>query len=266
VLGVDPVNGRSDILTVAWDAMGAGTGRATDFTIQICEVGLGWNAPIVNNLCIPPNSAAPTTTISATGGTIGIDLRANQNYMMRIRAEDTTSNDGVRSGWSEVVNFSVGVGGVVQAPQSGPQILGPAGGSTTTLTPGFSWAPVSGATEYEFILATDAGLTQTLAGTPAALSDPAFQSADALDYATTYFWAVRVTKPTAGVQTIGTFTTMAKPVEPAPPVVIEQPTAPPVTTPASPAIPAAAVWAVIGIGAILVIAVLVLIVRTRRPL
>ena len=190
-------------------------------------------------------------------------LNANTEYMVRVRCDDQVSNDQIRSTWSDAVNFSVGAGAPVQQAYAGPQILGPAGGSTTSLTPGFSWAPVAGATEYEFILATDAGLTQTLAGTPVALAAPAFQAADALNYSTTYFWAVRVTKPTAGVQTIGTFTTMAKPVEPVPPVIIEPPVPAP---PAPPAIPAAAVWAVIGIGAILVIAVLVLIVRTRRPL
>lgn len=263
-LGVDPVNGRADILTLAWDAMGSGTAVVDQFDISICEKALGWGAPVVNtNGTAPANPAAPSVTVAAAGGTLAATLRANTEYMVRVRADDQVSNDAIRSSWSDAVNFTVQAGGVVQAPQAGPQILGPAGGSTTTLTPGFSWAPIAGATEYEFILATDAGLSQTLAGTPATLTAPAFQSADALDYSTTYFWAVRVSKPTAGVQTIGTFTTMAEPEEPIPPVVVEPPAPAP---PAPPAIPAAAVWAVIGIGAILVVAVLVLIVRTRRPL
>jgi len=269
-LGVDPVNGRANVLTVSWDPIGTGTAVVNEWDLQITEKAIGWGAPFVSlnggTTLVLTSSSSPSTTFGLVGASNAIALNANTEYMVRVRCDDQVSNDAIRSGWSDPVNFSVGAGAPVQQAYAGPQILGPAGGSTTTLTPGFSWAPVSGATEYEFILATDSGLSQTLAGTPAALTAPAFQSADALDYATTYFWAVRVTKPTAGPQTIGTFTTMAKPVEPAPPVVIEPAAPAPVPEPAPPAIPAAAVWAVIGIGAILVIAVLVLIVRTRRPL
>jgi hypothetical protein len=127
------------------------------------------------------------------------------------------------------------------------------------LRPGFSWAPVYGATAYEFILATDSGLTQTVAGTPVTVNIPSFQVTTDLSYNTTYFWAVRAIQPSAGAQSVGTFTTMSKEappvvVEPTPPPIIELPTA---ETPSY-------IWAIIGIGAVLVIAVIVLIVRTRR--
>jgi hypothetical protein len=144
----------------------------------------------------------------------------------------------------------------------------------TSLMPGFSWAPIPGATEYEFILATDAGLTQTIANTPVALTSPAFSVAAELDEDTTYFWAVRSSKPTVGEQAINTFTTRAPSadaVAPAPPadIIVNVPPIEIPETPATPAAPAVSdgiLYTIIGIGAILIIAVLVLIVRTRRPL
>jgi len=132
---------------------------------------------------------------------------------------------------------------------------------------GFAWAPITGATEYTVIVATDAALTKAVSGTPAKVTVPAYQ-ATGLAYGTTYFWAVQATKPTTSIQTMGTFTTMQKPVV--------APTAPAATPGAPGAAPAtiivqpqpaetpAYIWAVIAIGAILVIAVIILIVRTRR--
>jgi hypothetical protein len=147
-------------------------------------------------------------------------------------------------------------------------LLGPQGGAQN-LDPnlvGFTWAPITGATEYTVIVATDAALTKAVSGTPAKITVPAYQATE-LSYGTTYFWAIQATKPTTSIQTMGTFTTMQKPVvAPTAPATgaaapVVQPTlvvqAPPAETPAY-------IWAVIVIGAVLVIAVIILIVRTRR--
>jgi len=108
-----------------------------------------------------------------------------------------------------------------------------------------------------------------------------YQTVTKLDYNTTYYWRVRgigASTETDWSPVTG-FTTMAEPVAPAPPVVIETvpppvieipPAQPPpqINIPPAPEQPApiapAYIWAVIVIGAILVIAVIVLIVRTRR--
>jgi trimeric autotransporter adhesin len=262
VNGVDPVNGRGNQVTIAFDPIGSGTAAVNSMWIQVSEVATGWGASIIAPAAYGITAASPSVSLG-TGATIGVNLLAGTEYQIRARINNQLSTDAIRSAWSDTVTFKVESGGLIQAPQAGAQILGPAGGSTTTLSPGFSWAPVSGATEYEFILATDAAMTQTLAGTPTMVASPAFSLDSDLDYSTTYFWAVKSTQPSTGVQSIGTFTTMAEPTE-ATPIVIEQPTGP--ATEAAPAIPAAAVWAVIVIGAVLVVAVLVLIVRTRRPL
>jgi hypothetical protein len=111
---------------------------------------------------------------------------------------------------------------------------------------------MAGVTEYEFIIATDAALTQPVAGTPVTLATTAFGPVT-LEYGTDYYYAVRATAPTSSVQSIGAFRTMISPEEEIPPVVVEQPVISP-----------AWIWAVAIIGALLVIAVIVLIMRTRR--
>ena len=165
-------------------------------------------------------------------------------------------------------------GGAVVQTQAGPILLGPQGGAMDIpLQPGFSWAPVSGATEYSFTLATDAGLTDTVPGTPAMVTSPSFQVTEDLEYSTTYFWGVQVTEPTGGDLSIGTFTTVAEPEAvtytcPQCGLIFDTPEAleahiAAMHAPVAPTTPGY-IWAIIGIGALLIIAMLVLIVRTRR--
>ena len=111
---------------------------------------------------------------------------------------------------------------------------------------------MAGVTEYELIIATDAALTQPVAGTPVTLTTTAYGPVT-LEYSTDYYYAVRATAPTSSVQSIGSFRTMISPEEATPPVVVE-----------TPSISPAWIWAVVIIGALLVIAVIVLIMRTRR--
>jgi hypothetical protein len=103
---------------------------------------------------------------------------------------------------------------------------------------------------YRFWLALDSALTQTVEETPVDTEYPSWQvPASTLDYDTVYFWGVMAIEPTESPLSIGTFTTMAEPVEVVP---LEAPPTP------------AYIWAIIVIGAVLMIAVLMLIVKTRR--
>lgn len=283
-VNVDPVSGRADDIQFAWSSMGSGTGLVDCYQIQICVAGTGFAAPLT--LIYEATAAAtiagstggldatnPQLVVGATGQWVQA-LMANTDYDWRIRARGQISADAVRSGWSAVRSFSIQAGGVVQQTHEGPIMLGPVGGAVdVTLSPGFSWAPIARSTEYEFILATDAGLVNTIAGTPASVTDPAFQVTAPLEYGTVYFWAVKSTKPTVSPQSIGSFTTMAEPAaevwtcmqcgltfasEAALEAHITAEHAP--VTPATPAY----IWAIIAIGAVLVIVVIVLITRTRR--
>jgi len=254
---VDPVSGRADVIYAVWEPMGTGAGMVNQVSVQVWETALGSGAAATRN-GLAVSGLAPRLELTSTFAGL-IVFKANTEYSWRVRAWNTVSGDNIRSPWSETRTFTVEAGGIVQQPHAGPVLLGPQGGATdVSLTPGFSWAPISGATEYEFILATDAGLTNTVAGTPVTVTSPAFQVTEPLEYSTTYFWAVRAIAPTQSPRSIGTFTTMAEPVEPTPPVVVEP-------TPPAPQIVPGYIYAIIGVGAVLVIAVLVLIVRTRRP-
>ncbi len=154
-----------------------------------------------------------------------------------------------------------------------------------SLTPTFDWSPVTDADAYYFQLADNPLFVMPLVsfdGDLGRLVETAYTHVTALDYATAYHWRV---KAVSGTEAAGdllesawseyVFITMDEPVEPTPPVVVEE-TEPPVIiieqpdiivplpdvveTPITPAW----IYAIIGVGAVLVIALLVLIVRTRR--
>jgi len=263
-VSIDPNTGLGLPVTFEWDTMGTGSGVPTAFQIEFTQVGSTTKLTTVFGVSDIANPAINSADIG------GLTLRANTEYTWRLRVRNELSGDAVRSAWSATRTIKVLSGTQVIQTQAGPvlqQVTSP-----SSLRPGFSWAPVASATEYQFILATDAALTQTVAGTPALVTSPAFSLTSDLLPNTTYFWAVKLTKPTVGVQSIGNFTT-AGPGG----TVTGQPTytftVPPITVPQSTVtvepggttINPALVWVVIVIGAILIIAVLVLIVRTRRP-
>jgi len=263
-VGIDPNNGTGYPVMLTWDAMGSGNGMVTAYAVLIWETAAGVGSGSVlltGNLgafaltpAVELGPAAPIATMRYT-------LKANTGYTWMVRARDEVSTDLICSQWSAPRTMQVEAGSAVVQAHAGPILLGPQRGAMdVSLTPGFSWAPISGATEYEFTLATDAALANAIEGTPVTVTQPSWQvPAGSLEYSTTYFWSVKASAPTSSPLSIGTFITMAEPVEPLPPVVIE-PTPPPAQ------IAPAYIWGIIGIGAILVIVVLALIVRTRRTM
>jgi hypothetical protein len=98
----------------------------------------------------------------------------------------------------------------------GPLPLSPPMGWATSLRPSFSWLSVPGATEYEFILATDAALTRTVASTPVKVTTTSYSLSADLHPNTEYFWSVQATKPVVGIQDIGIFSTTGVPPAPTP--------------------------------------------------
>ncbi len=259
-VGIDPVNGRGDPINIAFKPMGTSTGLVDTIDIEIQEKATGLTGtPTIGTQGV--SGTAPS--FLAPGPTIGTFFRANTEYIWAVRANNTANNAGIISKWTTPRTFTIQSGGLVQQPYVGPIIQSPQPGATNVdpKLVGFTWAPVTGATEYTVIVATDAALTKTVAGTPAKVTAPAF-SAAGLDNSTTYFYSIQATKPTIGPQAIGSFTTAAKPAPTVAPTTPAPPTTPVIVFP--PQATPAYVWAIIVIGGVLILAVIILIVRTRR--
>jgi len=158
----------------------------------------------------------------------------------------------------------------------------PALGSNTGLTNiPFSWAAVTNATSYAFVLSANADLSSPVASQPN-LTGTAFTYTGTLT-AGPYYWQAIAYQNNAQIakSVTGTFIAVAPappapPTTQAPPVVITSVPAPTITitqpAPTTITIPQPAVeevtpawiWGIVGIGAVLIIVVIVLIVRTRR--
>jgi hypothetical protein len=233
--------------------------------VVLKENGIASTSSTVVEIIGPNNASSVSTTnlVYAPGTT----------YYWKVRASGP-----VTSPWSATRSFTVS--GTIPFG-----IISPAsGGTEVSLTPTLMWTAYAEALSYELQIA-EAGDDEfiTPIQSKSVLTTVYAIPADiALEYSTSYLWRVRavtgepylvgkvVVIPT-GPWVISAFTTMAEPVEPTPPVVI-QPTPPtetdvvvvevPVSEPQP--IPSYLLWTIIGIGAVLVVALIVLIVRTRR--
>jgi hypothetical protein len=256
--------------------MGLGTAAGNGADVRIRVKGESWaSATGTPAASTAVNSAAPNLTMGIIG-TWAFVMASNTEYEWQVRFDRAVSTQAIRTPWSAPFTLKVQSGTIVNQPHAGPVMLGPTGAAAanTSLTPGIAWAPYSGATKYQVILATDAAGKNRVAGTPVFVDAPAFQPASALEYGTTYFAFVTAVEPTVSPQSVISFTTMSKAApapKPAPPVVVKEQAplpAPVINIPAAPAsvVTPAIIWTIIIIGAILVIAVIVLILRTRRPM
>ena len=267
-VAIDPVTGRGELIYLSWDAMGSSTGLVTIVDVSIWETAMGEGAATVDITNTLAMATAPSVSLVA-GGNIAFNLLPNTQYTWKSRASDQVSGDALDSPWSDEYTLSVQAGGAVIEPQYGPILQGPVHGATdVSVNPGFSWAPIFGATMYQFTLALDAGLTLPVEGTPVLVSEPAWQvPPGTLLYDTIYFWGVQAVEPTESPLSIGTFRTMIVDVYACPfctetfgsmgaldsHIAAIHPAATP-----------AYIWAIIVIGAVLMIAVIMLIVKTRR--
>jgi hypothetical protein len=157
------------------------------------------------------------------------------------------------SKWSELRSFDT-------ALSSTTKLCSPiCGASDIVPTTNYSWDAVPGATGYELqvVAASADGTVDWTGATTYDSTTNAFASIPGLEYSTVYYWRVRAVND--GVYSAWSeciFTTMEEPVapvEPGPPVVIEQKSITPTW-----------IWVIIGIGGALTIAVVILIVTTRR--
>jgi hypothetical protein len=188
-------------------------------------------------------------------------LECGMTYTWHVR-EANTSCECVHSPWSETWTFTIAVGAA-----DAIQLLAPTKGAMDVPIQniGFSWTSVRNASSYSFVLSPNANLTGALVSQD--MSTTAFNYVGPLDYSKAYYWQIIAWEDGTRLTTssIGVFNTMAEPVEPTPPVVVEQQPAPVINIPAAQKITPTWIYAIIGIGAALAVVVIVLIVRTRRP-
>ena len=273
---INPVSGLSQDISFSWNRPSAGTTSlayevkvyASDGTSLMLTATKAATALPSPNVLIGPNQSTNTLTWAV-----------GETYFWKVRVSSP-----VYSPYSEKRSFTIqpltATGINAPLPLSG--LLAPVNGSSdSSRTPSFSWAPVAGVTDYNFVLANNASLKAPIVDVVVKGSTAYAITTLPLNYGVTYFWAVTPVAPIAGTRSaIGNFTVGTEPPPPpAPPVVVQQVPAPVLNIPAPPpaqqiiippAPPAPApitpayIWAVIIIGAVLVIAVIILIVRTRR--
>jgi len=172
---------------------------------------------------------------------------------------------------------------VLQAPLSGA--------NDVSLTPTFGWGAVADADGYYFEFADNANFVLPLVrldGDVGRLLVTAYAYVGELPYTTAYYWRVKAVSGTIGAGDLvesgwasAVFITKDEPVEPTPPVVVQEAPELPdiiitqpdiiiespdiiVPLPAETPITPGWIYVIIGVGAVLVIALIVLIVRTRR--
>jgi hypothetical protein len=224
------------------------------------------------------------SVIAGPTGAVRSTFMPNNTYYWRVRSTDTDLGP-LPSPWSDVRSFSVA--GEVKFAIAGPAV----GATDVSLTPTLSWNEYPNALHYVVELADGSipeGVTFTILDMSNTSDYPFFHIDEPLKYSNTYYWRVKAvisesyvvgsgrsatTVPGESSEWLtGSFTTMAEPEEPQPPVIIEEaPDQPdiivnpivevPETTEV---IPSYLLWIIVAIGAILVIALIVLIVRTRR--
>jgi len=255
----DPVSGRAGGLNLTWQPVSLSKGyriqiaKDKDFALQVADIGGDWGGPFYT----PPEPDAPALVIPPGGGTI-IDangntwtvpaLEAGHTYFWRVYIQDVATGDAIKSPWSWKESFTVKTGLQVTNPYYGPQLLSPDNGcpGCQIKSACFSWSPFQYATQYRFILARDAAMTDILVETD--VPTTSYDYGSTLDYNTNYFWQVRAIEPTpSDWSAIFCFQTKATPV--------------PQSSPRALQAASVWIWFIITIGVILDISLLILVIR-----
>lgn len=232
---VDPVSGRANEVNFRWRQLS----YAQAYELQLAkDDGFSLRVLVSDNIT-PPEPLSPAWIL-----TPGV-LEANHTFYWRVRARTATTGEEIRSPWSATMFFTVKAGLPAETKHFGPTLLKPASGATDVpRTPAFSWSPIPRTTNYEFILAKDAGLAQVTA--KVTVPTTAYEYDGKLDWNSAYFWQVRAIEPVVSEPSpVATFTVIAK----------EIPSAPSASPPSSP--PSFWIWVAIAIYAALVAAIIV---------
>jgi hypothetical protein len=276
LIPVNSINGNVVPFNFTWNAPKsiADTGIGVNYNYQIgVYLDEAGTSPIAN-LVTPFAPGVVSTQLAYPSTTGGWVFTPGQTHYWRVRV---LAGNPLQSYWSPMQSFAV-----EQLVAIVPVIASPAnGGEVTTVTPAFSWSPISNTTSYRFELASDAAFTDVIYTVDPTTAGAAVPSSLSLDRGAQYYWHVKALTPMEGEwSATANFIVAQLPTEQAPPVIVTSVPAPTITAIITqpPAIttqiviPPAEVkevnpsyiWAIIIVGAVLVIAVIILIVRTRR--
>jgi len=258
----DPVTGRASEINLKWQPRSLSRGyriqiaKDEDFTMVVADIGGAWAGPFYT----PPDLDAPALIIPPGGGNVTDSngntwavpaLEADHTYYWRITVQDVATGDAIKSPLSWRESFVVKTSLPVRVPSIGPLISRPANGAgNVPRQPAFSWSTMSGATEYEFVLAGDASMTDVVV--KALIPTSAYEFKDELEPGKTYFWKVRATEPVpSDWSAVANF------------AVVEEPRLAGVSP--TKGLPIATMWAwlIVAIGVMLDIGLLILILRRQ---
>ncbi len=262
IIGCDPATGRNQEVNFTWEQLCI----ATDYQINVSK-DEAHTLRILDAFVEPYSVTSPalidlaggeglspqaTTTLNGAVAAPDYSMECGHTYYWKIRVRDETTNDAVRSPWSETRAFTIKAGFRVTTPYYGPQLLAPDNGCGCPCDAPvcFSWSPFKETTKYQFELSENADMSSPLVSTT--VSTTSYQYDGTVKCNTNYFWRVMSVEPAPSEwSAVFSFMTQAEPEE----VIPEPP--PEEVTPIW-------VWVIIAIGAILVIVTLILIFKTRR--
>ena len=177
-----------------------------DFLMQVALI------PVANNNTVAYVVVGPQQAVAAN-----VNFIPGTIYYWKIR----TTQPGY-SPYSETRYFTI-----KPLPDASAQaMVSNQGGMITGTNPAFSWNPLQGATEYQFMLSDNPEMTSPILDTK--VKTTAVKVNITLEYGKTYFWRVRSTQPIeSNWSALVNFTVADKPSEPEPPIIIEE--VPPLT-------------------------------------
>jgi hypothetical protein len=210
-LGCDPVSGRNQEVGLHWqqpslaNAYEVEIAKDEEFSLRVTEA-----EPLTNPYYEPAVVTNPAYRILP-----GMLPEANTTYYWRVRVRQAATGQVIRSYWSEASTFNIKAGLPVAAPYLGAQALKPvhAANDVPVSSVAFSWTPFKDTSEYEFILARDSAMTDTVVQEK--LPTTAYRYGGRLDYDTPYFWQITSTKPVPSESSpVFSFTTRPEPSPP----------------------------------------------------
>jgi hypothetical protein len=208
-----------------------------------------FNQIVIKHSIIPETPTAPRWTLSSPYKS---NLEAGESYYWKVRVSRNAYYERGEGQWSETMSFTLATNPTQQPVQSSLHLLMPMDNATNVnRSPKFSWTPVPEATEYEFILARDESLQQIVVSHN--ISDTTYDYDSELDWGSTYFWQVKVTKPfLSEASPIFSFT------------VITEGTAEPSSTQQIISIPTLWLWLIVAFVVIAVLVAVTITIKTKR--